>query len=332
MSQDQILIPSSSSINLDCRFYHRKFPKINELVMVEVRQIDHIGASVKLLEYNNIEGLIMLGELSKKRIKSIIKLTRVGRQEVAVVTRVDENKGYLDLSKRQLSPENIVECETKYNKGKTVNNILKHVAQTTKTDIKLLYKNIGWPLYNKYGHALDAFKIAVYNPETVLEGLSFNIEIREELLKVINSRLAPQPMKIRSDFIMTCFEYEGIDAIKNALMEGMKANCDMVKTEIRVVAPPVYTIIVTTKDKNAGMDAAELGLKRIADEIKCKGGSFVIKEKCYVVGEQVGAFDDFSKRGLEDDEEDLEEEYDETMGEVDIGIDVAEIDKRDEVE
>lgn len=45
------------------------------------------------LEYDNIEGMILLSELSRRRIRSIQKLIRVGRNEVVVVMRVDKEKG-----------------------------------------------------------------------------------------------------------------------------------------------------------------------------------------------------------------------------------------------
>ena len=47
-----------------------------------------MGAYVKLLEYDNIDGMILLSELSRRRIRSIQKLIRVGRNEVVVVLRV----------------------------------------------------------------------------------------------------------------------------------------------------------------------------------------------------------------------------------------------------
>jgi len=46
------------------RFYENQFPAIDELVVVQVRQIAEMGAYVKLLEYDNIEGMILLSELS----------------------------------------------------------------------------------------------------------------------------------------------------------------------------------------------------------------------------------------------------------------------------
>ncbi len=72
--------------------------------------------------------MILLSELSRRRIRSVQKLIRVGRNEVVVVLRVDKEKGYIDLSKRRVSPEDIVKCEERYMKSKAVASILRHVA------------------------------------------------------------------------------------------------------------------------------------------------------------------------------------------------------------
>jgi hypothetical protein len=45
------------------------------------------------LEYDGIEGMILLSELSRRRIRSVQKLIKVGRNEVVVVMRVDPDKG-----------------------------------------------------------------------------------------------------------------------------------------------------------------------------------------------------------------------------------------------
>lgn len=69
--------------------------------------------------------------------------------------------GYIDLSKRRVSPEDVVKCEERFNKSKSVHSIMRHVAEKTKTPIEELYQEIGWPLNRKYGHANDAFKLSI---------------------------------------------------------------------------------------------------------------------------------------------------------------------------
>lgn len=78
---------------LSCRFYKQKFPELEDVVVVNVKSIAEMGAYVSLLEYNNAEGMILLSELSRRRIRSINKLVRVGRNEYVVVIRVDTEKG-----------------------------------------------------------------------------------------------------------------------------------------------------------------------------------------------------------------------------------------------
>ena len=60
--------PSGPDLKEDCRFYENVFPEPETLVMVNVKQIAEMGAYVQLLEYGNIEGMILLSELSRRRI------------------------------------------------------------------------------------------------------------------------------------------------------------------------------------------------------------------------------------------------------------------------
>lgn len=65
------------------------------------------------------------------------------------------------MSKRRVSPEDVVKCEERYNKSKAVHSIMRHVAEHTKTPLETLYQQIGWPLNRKYGHSHDAFKLSI---------------------------------------------------------------------------------------------------------------------------------------------------------------------------
>ncbi len=105
--------------------------------------------------------MILLSELSRRRIRSINRLVRVNRTEVVMVIRVDKEKGYIDLSKRRVDPEDVVKCEERFNKAKAVHSVLRYVAESANRSLESLYETIGWPLYKKYGHAYDAFKLAL---------------------------------------------------------------------------------------------------------------------------------------------------------------------------
>jgi translation initiation factor 2 alpha subunit (eIF-2alpha) len=122
--------------------------------------------------------------------------------------------GYIDLSKRRVSPEDITKCEERFMKSKAVASILRHVASKLSGDevskeggqdvetkhegdheeettgiageseesrLKLLYEQIAWPLGKAFGHPYDAFKAAltyvsstIYCPTSEFIKIPFN--------------------------------------------------------------------------------------------------------------------------------------------------------------
>ncbi|KAJ7274587.1 eukaryotic translation initiation factor 2 alpha subunit-domain-containing protein [Mycena haematopus] len=304
------------------RYYQQRYPEVDELVMVQVQHIAEMGAYVRLLEYDGTEGMILLSELSRRRIRSVQKLIRVGRNEVVVVLRVDNEKGYIDLSKRRVSPEDITRCEERYMKSKSVASILRHVASKLGGEIpgerekrvrkkggdpvddappeeapppaageaerlEMLYETIAWPLGKTYGHPYDAFKLALTEPDTVFATLA--APIPEPTLALLTAtiarRLTPQPIKLRADIELTCYTPAGIDAIKRALRAGENASTEAVPIKAKLVAPPLYVLSTNATDKYAAVERLERAIEGIQASIEDEGGSCLVKMKPKAVSE-----------------------------------------------
>ncbi|SCU82560.1 LAME_0C01772g1_1 [Lachancea meyersii CBS 8951] len=256
----------------NCRFYENKYPEVDDVVMVNVQQIAEMGAYVKLLEYDNIEGMVLLSELSRRRIRSIQKLIRVGRNEVVVVLRVDKEKGYIDLSKRRVSSEDIIKCEERYQKSKAVHSIVRHCAEKFNFPLEQLYQTVAWPLSRKYGHAYDAFKLSIVD-DTVFEGLEApSPEIFQELRLYISRRLTPQAVKIRADIEVSCFSYEGIDAIKAALRAAEDLSTEQMQIRVKLVAAPLYVLTTQALEKQQGIELLERAIAKISEVISTNDG------------------------------------------------------------
>jgi translation initiation factor 2 subunit 1 len=268
-----------SSKRLECRFYEEQFPELESLVMVNVRNIAEMGAYVTLLEYNNIEGMILLSELSRRRIRSINKLIRVNRNEVVMVLRVDKEKGYIDLSKRRVSAEDVAKCEERYNKAKAVHRVMRHVADRCGRTLEDLYQVVGWPLYKKYGHAYDAFKLCLSGEnEDVFEVCrSIDDATKACLIDYVKKKLSPQPIKVRADIEVTCFTYEGINAIREALFQGQEASIDDCPIQIKLIAPPMYVMTTLTLDKDLGIQTLTSAISAVKDKILERGGKIDVK-------------------------------------------------------
>lgn len=176
-----------------------------------------------------------------------------------------------------MSPEDIIKCEERYNKSKMVHSIMRHVAEKTNTPIETLYQSIGWPLNKKYGHAVDAFKLSITNPDVWGEVTFPSDQVKDELQSYIGKRLTPQPTKVRADIEVTCFGYDGIDAVKDALRCAEALNTQDNYVKVRLVSPPLYVLTSQCLDKNNGIQTLESAIKEIDANISKAGGSCVIK-------------------------------------------------------
>ncbi|VDN10501.1 unnamed protein product [Dibothriocephalus latus] len=59
---------------------------------------------------------------------------------------------------------------------------------------------------------------------------------RDLLLQDIRHRLMPQAVKLRADFEVSCFAYEGIEAVRRALRRGLEFSTDELPIKPRIVS------------------------------------------------------------------------------------------------
>mmetsp|Transcript_4671 Transcript_4671/g.16381 ORF Transcript_4671/g.16381 Transcript_4671/m.16381 type:complete len:333 (-) Transcript_4671:772-1770(-) len=316
-----------------CRMYEEKYPEVDEVVMVQVKSIAEMGAYVSLLEYNNIDGMILLSELSRRRIRSVNKLIKVGRQEPVMVLRVDAEKGYIDLSKRRVSPEDAQACVEKYNKSKLVHTITRHTAETTNTDLEDLYKAFTWPLYKKYGHAHDAFTQMVSSPEDMFtesiaisgeEGAAvLTQEVRSAIVKDIKRRLTPTPLKIRADIELTCFHYDGVLHIKDAIRAGEAISTKDCTVRIKLLAPPLYVLTTETINRKEGLELLSKAIDAVKASIESNKGKLVVREGARAVSEKDEKLLREQMARLEGQNKDVagdsdDDDYQDGMGDIDV--------------
>ena len=262
-------------------------PQADSIVKVETIEIKELGANVRLLEYGGIEGFIQLSQVSTRRVRSVQKYLKIGRREMMEVLRVDDMKMYIDLSKKSLLDEQKEEAEKRWKKSKKVHEIMFEVAMKLKTPIESLYEAWGWDLYEKCGfeHALDAMRVAMQEPEIVFTKIDISDEHKEKLLATLHRKLTVNPFKIRVDFSLTCTNYDGVEAIREALLTAKhEVNDENWNLEFKMIAPPHYKCEVISLNRGAGEQKLKQALAVIKRVIKANGGQFKQESGPQVIG------------------------------------------------
>ena len=90
-------------------------------------------------------------------------------------------------------------------------------------------------------------------------------------MNYVKRKLAPQPVKIRADIELTCFTYEGIDAIKAALSAGEAKGTAEAPVKIKLIAPPMYVMTTMTLDKELGIETLKQAIEVVGNVIRSKG-------------------------------------------------------------
>lgn len=107
--------------------------------------------------------------------------------------------------------------------------------------------------------------------EDIFAGLDIEPEIKDCVMNYVKRKLAPQPVKIRADIELTCFTYEGIDAIKAALSAGEAKGVPEAQVKIKLIAPPMYVMTTMTLDKELGIETLKSAIEVVGNVIRSKG-------------------------------------------------------------
>lgn len=222
----------------DNLFYGEKYPEENEIVVAKVTKIDNnTGVYCELLEYDNVVGLITTRDLSSKRLRSIKQVVSINKLEVVNIIRVDSEKGYIDLSLKDVRPEEKIEYFEKFQKYKRFHSILKSIAFKIKVPRRHVYNKFGDDLYENYNDPLDALKLASTNFEHVFNKYGLPDRVSIEIRKILKQKFG-----------------NTVELSVSLEIRGDLKDLREIQENIYVKAPPEYTLTVSGKTREEAID------------------------------------------------------------------------------
>jgi translation initiation factor 2 subunit 1 len=156
------------------------------------------------------------------------------------------------------------------------------------------------------------------NPDVWNDVTFPNPLVKDELQSYISKKLTPAPTKVRADVDVTCFGYDGIDAVKDALRAAEEKNTPETQIKVKLVSPPLYVLTCQTLDKTLGIKLLEEAIQNIEAKIKAAGGALTVRMAPKAVTEH----DDAKLQELMDkrERENMEVSGDESQSESDEGV------------
>ena len=299
---------------MSCRYYQNKFPEVGDIVMSRITAVTDMGVQCTLPEYGDIDGAVTLKEMSRKvRYRSLKALARIGEMVPLEVLSVDEGRGYIDLSKKKVTDEEVESCKNLFAKSKVVNVLANKLAHRADIPVQSVYENIIWPLHENHdGAVYDALRTSVKD-RTVLGRLNVGENLLANFAEIIASKMGDLSVKVRADVDVRCYGPEGIDAIKRALTRG-KISSDNDNVEIFVIKCPVYIFTCKSDTLSDAFTLIRRSIDIVRESIESEdGGSCKIVKSPAVINtheieEEIREMEEKTKEVDGDDDADMSDD------------------------
>ena len=220
------------------------FPEENELVMCTVTKVQYHSVFVNLDEYDKA-GMIHISEVSPGRIRNIRDFVKEGKKVVCSVLRVNQEKGYIDLSLRRVNEGQKRAKVDEIKKEQMAERITEFVAKKLNKDVKELHKAISEKILEKYDSLYDCFE-EVVSKECLLENFGLEDKLAKELEDAIKQRIKEAKVQIEGKLKLVSYSPDGIEVVKEALKKAKDVGKD--NFVVKYLGGGSYNVEVDAKD------------------------------------------------------------------------------------
>lgn len=265
-------------LRYECRLHSRKYPREGEIVIARVVSIGADGLTLNLLEYGDVEGLVLLGELSKKRVRNIHQVTKVGNIETCNVLKVDEQKGYIDLSMSKVTENEKAECKETSARNKLAYHIMSKAARRVGMSVSELYEKMGYDKEEEFGSLYYFFARVKDNGDIMADD-----KVGDAVKGLIKEQFQASTYKVRADIDVTCPARGGIDSIKKVFNAALGLDA---RLEFNLIKTPTYSVTRVSGNKDRAYEVVREACDVLVSSIQKEGGAATVISQPKLYGEK----------------------------------------------
>lgn len=246
-----------------------EFPEEGELVVGTVREVKPFGAFASLDEFPGKEGFIHIAEVASGWVKYIRDHVREGQKVVCKVTKVDEGKGHIDLSVKQVNEHQRREKIQAWKNEQRADKLLGIVCQRAGISFEDAVKTFVGDLVSSYGSLYAALEVAAANPAGMMaEG--FKGAWVDAFVEVAKENIVLPTVTISGALELSSTNPEGIKVIQEALEAAEESGGGAVT--VRYLAAPRYRVEVKAGDYKAAEALLKGSVDAAVEAMRKTGG------------------------------------------------------------
>ena len=196
-------------------FYKKKgMPESGDIVLCTVKKILYHSVFVYLDEYQRLEGMVHISEVSPGRIRNLRDYVKESKRIVCKVLNINA-KGNIDLSLRRVNKSKMIEKLTSVKQEEKAEKLLEYIGKQIKKPLKEMYTLVGYKAIEEF-RGLNSFFESVVIDESIMD--AFKFEGKEKFISIVKDKIKIPEVKVSGILSLKSYEPSGIEDIKKVLM------------------------------------------------------------------------------------------------------------------
>lgn len=249
----------------------KDYPEEGEFVVGTVKNVQNFGAFISLDEYPGKEGFIHIAEIATGWVKRIRNHIKEKQKVVCKVMSVEAAKGHVDLSLKRVNEHQKRDKIQEWKNSQKANKLMERLVGQLGYSVEKCYKEFGDDLIKKYGSLYAAFEECAYDAET-LQKDGFKGEWLKVFDMIAKENITIPFVNIKGYLDVKSWLSDGIDHIRQVLLEAEKSEFEDVDIRIKYVGAPHYMITVRAPDYKIAEDELKKAVEKIKQSIKQHNG------------------------------------------------------------
>jgi translation initiation factor 2 subunit 1 len=248
-----------------------QWPEIGDLVIATIETVTDYGAYVNLDEYDK-RGLLHVSEISSSWIRNIRDFVREGQKIVLKVTRVNLEKGHIDLSLRRVTKRARIEKIRQWKQDRKAEALLRGVAEKVGLSVEEVYEKAGCLLEEKHG-LYDGFEKMSKEGAEILTEMGVPENLAKAFTEVAKERIRVKMVKVKGTLEIRCMTPNGVKIIRDSFLKARKTEKTK-DTEVHfyVIAAPKYSVEVSAENYKRAEEVLQKVSQSVISNVAKAGG------------------------------------------------------------
>ncbi|MDR3102582.1 MAG: translation initiation factor IF-2 subunit alpha [Methanocalculaceae archaeon] len=230
----------------------RDWPIEGEFVVCSVTEVKDFAAFVALDEYEGRKGLIPIAEISRGWIKHIRDYIREGQKVVCKVLYVDETRGHIDLSLKDVNEHQRREKIQDWKNEQKAHKWISFASENSAVAVKMIEE----AMYLAYSSLYAAFEDIAISCDATLAKFNLPGVAKDALAKVASDNVKILKVTVSAVLELMSNKPDGVIVIRRALRSA-EPKVDGAEIELLYLGAPRYRIKVVAPDYKTAERALE---------------------------------------------------------------------------